>query len=246
MSPVGMTTAVQDSQTPRCLTCDYPLLSLSEHRCPECGRVFDPADPRTMRTQRSPGKIAQFLLKPPGWPSHAAVATTVLLSLVACSAPGGYFGLAMLAGALWIAVAFSWWSRGFLYSVLRRKYKKDWPVSNRTSMRWLVMPLALVVSVVLVVCNVPLHLAFWVSRPSMEALAKEVINGAKPQLPAQWVGVFYVESIEKTETGMRFIVSDTGILDHAGFEWSAMALPENGSERRSHFDGSWYTWYDHW
>ena len=34
----------------RCLTCHYDLRNLSEgtvHRCPECGRAFDPNDSRT-------------------------------------------------------------------------------------------------------------------------------------------------------------------------------------------------------
>ena len=30
-----------------CLGCTYPLDGLEEHRCPECGRAFDPADPDT-------------------------------------------------------------------------------------------------------------------------------------------------------------------------------------------------------
>lgn len=28
----------------RCLTCQYDLRKLSERRCPECGRAFDPND----------------------------------------------------------------------------------------------------------------------------------------------------------------------------------------------------------
>jgi hypothetical protein len=31
----------------RCKTCQYPLANLTERRCPECGRAFDPANPRT-------------------------------------------------------------------------------------------------------------------------------------------------------------------------------------------------------
>jgi hypothetical protein len=31
----------------RCLSCKYDLSNLAEHRCPECGRVFDPADSST-------------------------------------------------------------------------------------------------------------------------------------------------------------------------------------------------------
>lgn len=31
----------------RCLSCQYDLSSLTEHRCPECGRAFDPKDANT-------------------------------------------------------------------------------------------------------------------------------------------------------------------------------------------------------
>lgn len=243
---VGMTTAVQDSQTPRCLTCDYPLLSLSEHRCPECGRAFDPADPRTVRTPRSPGNIAQFLLKPPGWPLHASVATTVLLTLAAGSVPGGYFGLAFLAGALWIAVGLSWWGRGFLYSILRRKFKKDWPVRSRTSTHWLVMPLAIIITVGAIAADVPLAISFRLSRSSMDSLAKEAMNGTNPNIPDRWVGVYYVQNIETTATGMRFLVRDTGFLGRIGFAWSTTPLPTDSNDRYRHFDGPWYTWVEDW
>ncbi len=33
----------------RCLSCKYDLRNLTENRCPECGRIFDPDDPRTFR-----------------------------------------------------------------------------------------------------------------------------------------------------------------------------------------------------
>jgi predicted amidophosphoribosyltransferase len=33
----------------RCLSCKYDLSKLTEHRCPECGRAFDPEDPRTFK-----------------------------------------------------------------------------------------------------------------------------------------------------------------------------------------------------
>lgn len=31
----------------RCLSCKYDLSNLTEHRCPECGRIFDVSDSRT-------------------------------------------------------------------------------------------------------------------------------------------------------------------------------------------------------
>lgn len=40
----------------RCLSCKYDLSNLTtggEHRCPECGREFDPNDPRSFETHDS-------------------------------------------------------------------------------------------------------------------------------------------------------------------------------------------------
>jgi hypothetical protein len=36
-----------------CLTCNYDLSNLTEHRCPECGRDFDPDDASTFDTTYS-------------------------------------------------------------------------------------------------------------------------------------------------------------------------------------------------
>jgi hypothetical protein len=34
----------------RCLSCKYDLSNLAEHRCPECGRAFDPNNPYTFES----------------------------------------------------------------------------------------------------------------------------------------------------------------------------------------------------
>jgi hypothetical protein len=36
----------------RCLSCKYDLSKLTEHRCPECGRAFDPNDRKTFNAGR--------------------------------------------------------------------------------------------------------------------------------------------------------------------------------------------------
>src|SRR5438045_3979320 len=38
----------------RCLSCKYDLRHLTEHRCPECGREFDPSDPTTFVAKADP------------------------------------------------------------------------------------------------------------------------------------------------------------------------------------------------
>jgi len=48
----------------RCLACHYSLKNLTEHRCPECGRTFDPNDPRTYESapERRPPRIRNGLM----------------------------------------------------------------------------------------------------------------------------------------------------------------------------------------
>lgn len=43
-------------ETMRCLNCGYDLRGLSENRCPECGRPFEPNDPRTYAPLGLPGE----------------------------------------------------------------------------------------------------------------------------------------------------------------------------------------------
>jgi hypothetical protein len=47
-----------------CRSCHYPLEHLGEHRCPECGRAFDPRDPNSF----DPSAAWQFPR-----PSHMAL-----------------------------------------------------------------------------------------------------------------------------------------------------------------------------
>ncbi len=156
--------ADQPAQTPRCLGCDYPLLSLPENRCPECGRGFDPDDPRTVRTPQSPGKFAQFLLKPPGWPMFSAIGVASLISFIADMGPGRYFELSALATLSWMFIIALWAARLYLWGCVRNWYRQDCVLGPRHPRKWLVMPTALIVIIALAAGNIPFKVAFWLSR----------------------------------------------------------------------------------
>src|SRR4051794_3422559 len=48
-----------------CLDCNYTLLTeLSDHRCPECGREFDPADLRSVNLGKPLPHTARWALGP--------------------------------------------------------------------------------------------------------------------------------------------------------------------------------------
>lgn len=54
-----------------CLSCGYPLRDLPTPRCPECGRAFDPTNPRTMSLGQPLRPWQRWLLRPTGWPTIA-------------------------------------------------------------------------------------------------------------------------------------------------------------------------------
>jgi hypothetical protein len=54
-----------------CIGCGYSLRRLPANRCPECGREFDPSNPRTMNIGRPLRPWQRWLLKPIGWPTIA-------------------------------------------------------------------------------------------------------------------------------------------------------------------------------
>jgi hypothetical protein len=93
----------------RCRSCDYPLRHLPEHRCPECGRGFDPADPATFNPEPVP-------FKPPVWLltlQAAACLGLVVLAMIS-QTPLGRWCCALLA-----------WINGFLFVTLFRERRKQ-------------------------------------------------------------------------------------------------------------------------
>jgi hypothetical protein len=70
---------------PRCITCGYVLLGLESRRCPECGREFDPADPRTV-TLKPPFVSARYWM--PGMALAGALAVVIGVALVATAGYG--------------------------------------------------------------------------------------------------------------------------------------------------------------
>jgi hypothetical protein len=72
-----------------CLGCEYPLDGLPEHRCPECGCQFDPADPRTFRDGPRPSLLKRTL-------------TGLDKSLLAPATPFVLFAVSLLEPLVWL------------------------------------------------------------------------------------------------------------------------------------------------
>lgn len=101
-----------------CRACQYELASLRDTVCPECGRPFDPSDPRTFaRRRRGP----QALI---GWGLALAIGVAMILAFRVALIPDyGYsrhaafltiFGIGLclgVAAAVLAACNRSWWGR---------------------------------------------------------------------------------------------------------------------------------------
>lgn len=73
----------------RCLTCGYSLRDLTDFRCPECGRAFNPNDAASMNVQRSRADV--WLARPLG---------QTVLWFQAISIAALVWGFALLPGGL--------------------------------------------------------------------------------------------------------------------------------------------------
>ena len=82
-----------ESRYKRCLDCAYILDGLPEHRCPECGRPFDPDDPDsyTVQSPRAPWSTVGIVIV------TLASAHLLLLAVstfdVGCRIPGEWYPL---------------------------------------------------------------------------------------------------------------------------------------------------------
>jgi hypothetical protein len=91
-----------------CLGCGYALRGLSDTRCPECGRVFDPFDHKTMRV---PGMSR----KPPPKPVPFSVGIIIYSVTVALGSVVGLIGrlagICVVALIAWAIIFGAWWGR---------------------------------------------------------------------------------------------------------------------------------------
>jgi len=95
MNPLPLSPLPADA---RCVGCDYLLRGLSQNRCPECGREFDPGNPKTFVVGPRLGWLGKQLLAGVRWPTLGLCGVGVVLLAWASGArfPGGPAGVVVL------------------------------------------------------------------------------------------------------------------------------------------------------
>ena len=233
--------------TGRCLGCDYPLRGLDRTRCPECGREFDPGNPKTMNMNPPVRAVWRWLMKPPGRVWQLLLAVPVGLWLYAGVWPGFYLGSFVLAFLLSLALGGVWLLRlvlaGVLVNIFKQQLLHTWVVWRK----WLVTPVVFLLLLGILKLHIPSRVALWWLRPTAVRLAQRVQAAAVAQgvtvwtmtqpgtqppgtQPAfvsnQWVGPYYAQDISPLPNGgVWFWVNGTGFLGEEGLAYSPAGDP---------------------
>src|SRR5437867_4726141 len=154
-----------------CVQCNYSLRGLSDFRCPECGRAFDPDRPLTMNLGRPLDRFAKAALRPMGRLPRTALWAIVTAGFIG---PAWLFpadGVAILWLLLWLAFFTGCWLRSMVRRAVAYQYRQpklllrvDDPFRRKTR-------LAFIVSTILVLSRAPFVVAILGSRPWLDAYA---------------------------------------------------------------------------
>jgi len=227
-----------------CLTCHYPLRDLTVNRCPECGREFDPKNPKTMYLPSTPGVVEQYLCTPPGrtyiW-SGVSVSSLMLLA-------NGFFGEAFPIGSCcscWLCLLLAVWPLRILWTALSAEPGQNWlRAHGGTVWRWFAPPAVFFVALILVLFNVPLRLTFLASRPAMDQFAQQTMLlpiGTKDRSYHR-IGLYITDYVERGEDKVSFSIGAGFHFQTWGFVYSPSGPPQNMGRARQHmqFSGPWY------
>ena len=232
---------------PRCLGCGYLLVGLTNLRCPECGRDFDPSDSRTFDNGCPKNKLAISQLRRPGKFMTVVAGIAALLMIFSAASPGMIFPTLMLGTFAWMVLGGYYILRLSIWLVLHWYFKRA--VDDRTGMRnaWIWPPTICATMAILLVLNAPLRIAFLISKPWMSDLAATAAHTPN-QLPRRaWVGLYYADEIQPIPGGVRFLVRGSGFLDRMGFCYSPdREPPVIGEDYYRPLGGGWYEWEESW
>jgi hypothetical protein len=179
----------------------------------------------------------RWLWSPPGVLFFLGTAVAILAALDANSL--GSWTRSLMAQFFWYVVAGIWVTR-FLGTAWTRRLR--FPIGHWV--RWLAVPAILGFVLVLTRLDVPFDVRLSLSRGAMDQAAAEVMAGGTTD--RTWIGLYPVERVERTPTGMRFLIMGSGFIDHIGLAYSTAGEPVNvdGNDLYGKLDGGWWTWVD--
>jgi hypothetical protein len=184
---------VTEVRNMQCLQCLYPLQTLRERKCPECGRPFDPSDARTYRSNvKLRVRIAQIVAKQQPSKRSCTLSTLGVVLLVIATTPvvDGILFLWMV-GLLLGGFAFALWF--VLVLIAREVLERHLIRRPALTRRWAVLPIVTFISVIAGRAELPLRFALWVSESQIKQAGEAISGPLAGPLPT-YVGLFRVKS----------------------------------------------------
>lgn len=198
-------------------------------------------------TSKPLGRIARTVLNPPGWPLIGFCVAVMILNLWGELTPRGNFGAYVFSLLGWSITGGALLARSIAMRLVTKRFQCCCPRGPHYG-RWLTPMLLFASTIVLVASGIPSTVAYFVSRPAMERLARQTEKSPRgTKLPDQRLGLYWATNIEKTDSGLRFELDGcNGFMDWCGFAHLPEGLPstqpfEGGYE---HWDDQWYVWYE--
>ena len=218
----------------KCLDCNYALRGISEFRCPECGRPFDPERPLSVNLGRPLGQFARLVLRPMG-----RLPRVVMWALVVVGVMGPAWlvpdeVLACLWLLLWGAFFTACWARSTARVLVVRIYMQPRILLRLDDTFRRKVRRAFLCSTVLVLTRLPFLLSILLSRPWLDPYAYHAwadIPAVMP-LPAEPVmrGAVVVRRVDMRDGrvvlefygggGIAYLPSDDGRLRLDRWSWN--------------------------
>lgn len=239
-----------------CPGCIGRRLQASTSPCLRCGREWAPnRNPEQFVT-----RLTRWLLRPLGWFTHTLTIATALCCLWAATTHGPDFLFAIVIAWLCLFIVVIWLGRALVRFMVAAFFRRGgWAYPGWRN--WLVAPVAALLVASLIQLDVPMRIAFLISRPAMTRLAQRTLKlspRVKPPNDVR-VGRYRATNIRRVHGGVRFNVADNGFIDadYFGFayfpEWkpppTSQYDPENTGYRHQgtsyrHLNGNWYSFHE--
>lgn len=233
-----------------CRSCNYALRGLSEPRCPECGRAFDPADPATMNLGRPLGAVGRWLFSPPALMTRACWVLTAPLLAASVVLPNPTASLLVLSVGTFL-VGFVYVMRAGARRLRLPRYRLNSEEAKvEARIRWRARKI-LGGAALLLFLRIPFLLGFAVSVIPLTRMGHhffyDVPFGTPPPAP-RWIGLYPVRRIFIGDGGVWFDVGGVGTLVYSpipdgprGFRtwpligpWSVADHAESSSQHEPH------------
>jgi hypothetical protein len=234
----------------RCLGCSYILDGVRDPCCPECGRGFDPADPKTWTTGRDMSRLLHSLLRPPRWLIGVAGIAAIIL-LLAFSAPfGGILFGTMAATALALITAATWAARLTLAIGVLAVYRRPPVLVLARWWRWLMPAIILAAATAIVASDIPSRTRFRFARPALDRFAEAALSLPSGQNPPQEcsVGTYRLRQVQR-----RGRILTAGLPQYGFLDWPCLAYCPDGPPTTTelgsrtydirHLSGHWYSYW---